>query len=292
MWIVLTLAAAGFQIARTSEQHRLKDRLTVAEAGYVRFVYALPIALLFTTTWMLGPGTFTVPGALFWVSVGLGGCAQILATMALLRSFRLRDFAVGTLYAKTEVLFVGAGTAIFLSEPLAWIGWVGIVICLAGVMALMMGGRPAASALRFDPAALFGVLAAAGFAGAALGIRSASLSVDGTTAERAMTTLTAMLAIQTVVQGAALVVSSTSSVRAVQRAWRQSIGVAVLSLAGSAGWALAITLENAAKVRTLGQIEIIFAFAIGVIVHHETHTRREYAASVVTALGMLLIILA
>ena len=264
----------------------------MAEAGYVRFVYALPIALLFTICWMLGPGTFTTPGVRFWVSVGLGGCAQILATMALLRSFRLRDFAVGTLYAKTEVLFVGAGTAIFLSEPLAWIGWVGIVICLAGVMALVTGGAPTVSTLRLDPAALFGVLAAIGFAGAALGIRSASLSLDGSTAERAMTTLTAMLAIQTVVQGAALALSSTSSIGAVRRAWRQSIGVAVLSLAGSAGWALAITLENAAKVRTLGQIEIIFAFAIGIVVHHEVHTRREYAASVVTGVGMLLIIAA
>ena len=291
MWIVLTLAAAGFQIARTSEQHRLKDRLTVAEAGYVRFVYALPIALVGTTGWMLGPGDFVMPGTRFWVSVVLGGSAQILATMALLRSFRLRDFAVGTLYAKTEVLFVGAGTALFLGEPLGWTGWVGIVICMAGVMALVSGGAPTASKLRLDPAALFGVLAAIGFAGAALGIRSASLNVSGSTAERAMTTLTAMLVVQTVLQGAALVLSPTSSIAAVGRAWRQSIGVAVLSLAGSAGWALAITLENAAKVRTLGQIEIIFAFAIGTLVHHEAHTRREYLASVVTGAGMFLIII-
>lgn len=290
VWIMLTLAAAAFQIARTSEQHRLRSVLGVAEASYVRFVYALPIALTLTTAWMLGPGQLSTPGPRFWVSVLLGGSAQILATMALLQSFRLRDFTVGILYAKSEILFVGIGTALFLGEPLSSLSWLGMAICLVGVLSLATTGGKAAD-YRLDPAAWFGIAAAIGFAGAALGIRSAASSLEGSAVDRAALTLTAMLALQTLLQGAGLASSKTASLRAVRRAWRQSLGVAVLSLAGSAGWALAMTLENAAKVRTLGQIELVFAFVIGIVVHHEVHTKREYVSSGLAVAGIALIVI-
>jgi drug/metabolite transporter (DMT)-like permease len=63
--------------------------------------------------------------------------------------------------------------------------------------------------------------------------------------------------------------------------------VGVLSLCGSACWAIAVTLTNAAKVRTLGQVEIVLAFAISVWVLHEEHTRAEYAASALVLIGVI-----
>ena len=61
----------------------------------------------------------------------------------------------------------------------------------------------------------------------------------------------------------------------------------VLSLCGSAGWAVAVTLTNAAKVRTLGQIEIVIAFAISVFLLHQRHSRAEYAASALVLVGVV-----
>jgi drug/metabolite transporter (DMT)-like permease len=61
----------------------------------------------------------------------------------------------------------------------------------------------------------------------------------------------------------------------------------VLSLAGSAGWALAVTLTNAAKVRTLGQVELIIAFAISAWWLHERHRPAEYAASALVLIGVV-----
>ena len=69
MWIVITLAATIFQIARTSEQHRLREKLEVAKAGYVRFVYAQRLAVAITVGWMLGPGDLPDLGLRFWLSV-------------------------------------------------------------------------------------------------------------------------------------------------------------------------------------------------------------------------------
>ncbi len=293
MWIVVTLAAACFQIARTSEQHRLREVLGVAEAGYVRFVYAFPLAGAFSLLWFGLRSTVPTPGREFWFWVGVAGVLQIVATMSLLHSFRLRDFAVGTIYSKTEVLFVSAASFVFLGESIGWLGWLGALICLAGVASLASRGRIASVlSAGLDPAAWFGMAAALGFGVTAVGIRAASSSLDGSAFDRAILTLTAILGVQTLVQGSAIAGSSTSSLRRVFGAWRRAVNVALLSLLGSAGWALAMTLENAAKVRTLGQVEIVLAFALGVVVHGETHRRGEYLAGAATIAGIVLIVVA
>ena len=62
--------------------------------------------------------------ARFWPIVAGAGAAQILGTLALLRSFDLRDFAIGTVYSKTEVILVAIVAALALGEPLRPLGWV------------------------------------------------------------------------------------------------------------------------------------------------------------------------
>ena len=293
MWIAITLAAACFQIARTSEQHRLRQALNVAEAGYVRFAYAFPVAAALSTLWFVSQGSVPQPTIRFWLWVCLAGTSQIAATMALLHSFRLRDFAVGTIYSKTEVLFVSGASVLLLGESIGWLGWVGAVLCLAGVASLASRGAiRSIVSVGLDPAAWYGMAAALGFALAAVGIRGASSGLDGSAVDRAGLTLTAMLGIQTLLQGVAIVRSPASSLRRVAAAWRPASRVALLSLLGSAAWALALSLENAAKVRTLGQIEIVLAFAIGIAVHGESHDRKEYLAGAATVAGIVLIVVA
>ena len=290
MWIPITLAAATLQILRTERQHRLRELLSVNEAGFVRYAYGLPFALL-ASVMTFGLFGVDLPGIplRFWPIIAGAGLAQILGTLALLRAFDLRDFAIGTVYAKTEVILVAVVSAVALGEPLRPLGWVAALVCMAGVAWLAAPERIGdALAQAGDPAALMGVLAGLGFAIAAAGIRAASLSLaDGSTWARALLTLTVMLAIQTATNAGQLAVSPTGSVRKVAAAWRPAISVGMLSLAGSAGWALAVTLTNAAKVRTLGQVELVLAFAISAIYRGERHSRNEYAASALVLVGVV-----
>ncbi len=289
MWIYITVIATILQIARTSEQHRLKTVLNSTEAGYVRFVYAFPIALLLGSAWMAGPGELPATDTQFWLSAAVASVSQITATIALLKSFRIRNFAVGTMYAKTEILFVGLASTIFLGEAVKLLAWAGGMICLTGVTILLIKSTPL---VRFDSAALYGLFAGAGFALTSVALRGASASLTGTIFDRATVTLTAILGIQTCIQGIYISCSSKTSLVKVAQAWRQALGVAVLSLTGSTAWALAMTLENAAKVRTLGQLEIILAFAFGVAFHREKHSRIEYAASTIALAGIILYVAA
>jgi drug/metabolite transporter (DMT)-like permease len=290
MWIPITLAAATFQILRTSRQHRLRSVLTLNGAGFVRYAYGFPLAAIAAVV-TFGLFSQPVPGipARFWPVIIGAGAAQILGTVALLRAFDLRDFAVGTVYAKSEVILVAVFSAIALGESLAPLGWLAAAVCMFGVgwLAAPTRFRDVLTNAR-DPAALMGVLAGASFAVAAVGIRAASTSLgDAPTWSRALLTLTVMLGVQTAMNAAQLASTNRGELVNVARAWRAALPVGVLSLCGSAGWATAVTMTNAAKVRTLGQVELVMAFAISAWVLHERHSRAEYTASALVLAGVV-----
>jgi drug/metabolite transporter (DMT)-like permease len=290
MWIPITLLAATLQILRTSRQHELRSVLSANAAGFVRYLYGAPfaIAVSVATFGVAGRPVPSIP-ARFWPIVAAAGTAQILATIALLQAFRMRNFALGTVYSKTEVIQVAIVSALVLHEPLRLLGWVGAIVCTLGVAWLAANGslRSLVSGAA-DPAALMGIAAGGAFAIAAVGIRAASKSLgDGPAWDRAMLTLTVMLVIQTVINAGQLAVTDADELRTSLMRWRQAVPVGFFSLAGSAAWALAVTLENAAKVRTLGQVELVIAFAVS---HHrlgERHERREYIASAVVITGIV-----
>ena len=294
MWIPITLAAATFQILRTSRQHVLRRVLSVNGAGFVRYAYGFPLALLVSlvTFGLVGEALPHAPGR-FWLIIAGAGVAQILGTVALLHAFDLRDFAIGTVYAKTEVILVAIVSAVALGEPVLFLGWIAIAVCLTGVAWLAAPDRiRSVLSSASDPAALMGVLAAAGFAIAAVGIRGASNSLgDDPVWNRALFTLTAMLGVQTIINGIQLAFTDAPELGNVARHWRAALPVGVLSLCGSAGWAVAVTLTNAAKVRTLGQIEIVLAFAISAFWLHERHSRAEYTASGLVLVGVVGVVL-
>ena len=290
MWILITLAAATFQILRTSRQHRLRSVLSVNGAGFVRYAYGFPLAMLASIVTFIVVGN-DLPAApwRFWPIIVGAGSAQIIGTLALLRAFDLRDFAIGTVYAKTEVIQVAIVSAVALGEPLEPFGWVAAFVCMAGVAWLAAPNRLRDILGRVgDPAALMGMIAGGCFALAAVGIRGASTSLEGgTTWDRALATLTVMLAIQTAMNASWLMFRDRQELIRVGSAWRAALPVGILSLFGSAGWAVAVTMTNAAKVRTLGQVELVIAFAISARVLHETHSRAEYAASALVLVGVV-----
>jgi drug/metabolite transporter (DMT)-like permease len=292
MWIPITLAAATFQILRTSRQHELRSVLSTAAAGFVRYAYGVPLAVLLSVALFAGLGRDLpeIP-AHFWPQILAGAVSQIIATVALLQAFKLRDFAVGTVYSKSEVLIVAALALVGLGIPLEPFGWVGAVLVTAGVAWLASNGSLISLVKRAgDPAALMGLLAGAGFAGAAIGIGAASRSLTGAPSfDRAVLTLTILLVVQTTINATWFLATDRREIVRTAAAWRPAIWVGVFSLLGSIGWAWAFTLESAAKVRTLGQVELVLAFAIAHITLGERHGRGDYLASATVLAGVVIV---
>ena len=292
MWIPITLAAATFQILRTARQHELRSVLSTAAAGFVRYAYGAPLAILLSVVMFgaLGRDLPDVPSR-FWPIIAAGGVAQIVGTVALLQSFKLRDFAVGTVYSKTEVLIVAVLGLFGLDELLSPAGWAGAVLVTIGVVWLASRGSLLGLLRRAgDPAALMGLLAAAGFAVAAVGIGEASRSLGGAPSfDRAVFTLTVLLVFQTVLNGTWFLAREPGEIVRTFEAWRPAMWVGVFSLLGSIGWAWGFTLESAAKVRTLGQVELVIAFTLAHVTLGERHTRADYAASGLVLAGVVLV---
>jgi len=292
MWITVTLIAAGLQTARTALQHRLRALLSVSGAGFVRYLYGAPLsALAVLVAWRSGVGWPHI-AARFWPTILGGGVAQILGTVCLIHAFDARDFAVGTVFAKTEVVQIALLSWVLLGEPLRWGGWVGALVCMVGVVVLATKGQRLTWAAARQPAALYGLAAGGLFGLASIGIRGATKALDGgPIVMRAIVTLAVMNTMQTIVHGGYLAAREREQLRLTFIHWRSSAVVGVLSVCGSAGWALALALENAAKVRTLGQVELLFTFAISRWWLKDRHTRGELAASGLVALGVLTVVL-
>ncbi|MGA0325258.1 MAG: EamA/RhaT family transporter, partial [Ilumatobacteraceae bacterium] len=128
MWIVVTFLATIFQTLRTAAQARLRPDLSVNAASYVRYILGAPlsIAACMLAVWWSADGMPTIP-VRFWFIVTAAGIAQIVGTIALLTAFDRRDFAIGTVYSKTEVIQVAVFSTVIVGEPLQLWGWVSVI---------------------------------------------------------------------------------------------------------------------------------------------------------------------
>lgn len=293
MWIVATCVGAVFQTARTALQQRLRALLSVSGAGFVRYLYGAPLSLgAVIIALAAGAEAPTIP-ARFWPIVAGAGLAQILGTICLIRAFDARDYAIGTVYSKTEVIQVAVFSAILLGESLSLIGWAGVALCMLGIVALAMNGRRMHWRSLRDRAARFGLLAGGLLGLAAIGVRAATSALgDGPAVMRAIIALAAMNSIQILIHGAYLARRERGQLRLAVTTWRSSAVVGVLSVCGSACWALAFALQNAARVRVLGQIELVFTFVVARVWLGERHRRDEIAATSLVVAGIIAVMIA
>lgn len=296
LWIPITIAAALCQNIRTTMQQKIRGLLSVDGANFVRYLYGAPLALaaLAFLVWGTGRSVPTITLA-FLGLVTIAGVAQIVATSLMIHSFSLRNFTVGTVYSKTETVFVALFATYIAGEPLAFGSWIGIFVCLGGVAILSVRGK--LSDIRgvladlTHKGAVYGILSGAVFAIAAGTIREASkLLPEGDFLIRGITVLACMNTIQVVLMALYLARRDRPQLGKVWHNWRSSIWVGIFSVLGSAGWALAVTLENAALVRAVGQIELVFTFISSRLVLKERPSLGEWVGSILVVGGVVLIL--
>ena len=83
IWIPITVAAAGFQTARTALQHRLRALLSVSGAGFVRYLWGAPLAFAAVVSGWLGGAEMPSAAMRFWPTIAAAGLGQILGTITL-----------------------------------------------------------------------------------------------------------------------------------------------------------------------------------------------------------------
>jgi drug/metabolite transporter (DMT)-like permease len=228
---------------------------------------------------------------------------QIIATSALVAAVSGSHFAVGTALSKTEAVQAALLGLIILGDAVSGLALTGIAVSLVGVF-FLSGSIRTRDFLKGDASVWYGVLAGTAFALCSVCFRGASLalSIDADTgtqmsgvpalglAERAGFTLAVTLTLQTLLMGVYLVLREPAQIRKVINSWPIAVWVGLIGSVSSICWFTAMTLQNAAIVRALGQVELMFTLVTSVFFLRERIRIREMLGMLLLVLGILLLI--
>jgi drug/metabolite transporter (DMT)-like permease len=114
---------------------------------------------------------------------------------------------------------------------------------------------------------------------------------DGDVFYRAIFTLACVTAFQTIAMAGWLVWRERGEITKVLRVWRVAGLVGLTSMAGSICWFTAFTMQNAAYVNAVGQIELLFSLIIGAFVFGEKVTAREWQGLLLLTGSIVMLVL-
>jgi drug/metabolite transporter (DMT)-like permease len=295
LWIPITLWAAAAQTLRNAAQRHLIRELGTLGSTLVRFLYGLPFAVAWVAAVQALRGEpLPLPPAGFHAWVALGAVSQIAATAFLLRVMQERNFALGVAYSKTELVQIAIFGLVALGDPVSAATAFAVACGTLGVLALSPADK--ARPLRAlatgwtTRSALMGLASGAGFALSVTAFRGAALALEGASflVAAAMTLAIAQL-LQTLALGGWLAWRDPAVVRATLRLWRPSLFAGFMGAAASAGWFTAFAIESAARVRTLGLVELLFAYAVSRRVFRERLTPLELSGFALLAVGLVVV---
>ena len=302
LWIPITIFAAFCQNLRSAVQKHLKGVLSNTGATFSRFGYGFPFLVVYVLALHYGAGMeWPEPNAAFVIYGLVGGVTQIGATFCLVWLFSFRDFAVGTTYSKTETVQAALFGLVILGDGVDLAGAVAIFVSLIGVMLL----STAKSELDWrrlwlgwtEKTALIGIFSGTLFGISAVTFRAASLSLGDPDSGggpgflmQAGFTLAFVILAQTVGMALWMAWREPGQLGAVLRSWRWASLAGLAGAVSSIGWFTAMTLQNVAYVRALGQIELVFTFAAGLFIFKERSTRLEIAGILLVVTGILILV--
>ena len=290
LWIIFTLLAVIMQSVRTAAQKQITREISVQSATLVRFLFGIKFAALyfFLTIWIFQPINFEL-NIKFIFSGALASVSQVLATVFLIKALTLKNFAVGTALAKTEALLTAVLGSIFFSAYLNPMGYLSILFGVCGLL-IASNWNVTFKDLSDNQSIRYGLGAGLGFALASLWIRDASLSLEIPRIVSAAAVLLYMVILQSLICLVWISVKEPEQFMLIKKNLKSSLFIGFTGVLGSIGWFTAMSLQNAALVKTLGQIEFIASLLITYLYFNEKISTREYLGIAFIALSLLLLI--
>ncbi|MEX2482436.1 MAG: EamA family transporter [Gammaproteobacteria bacterium] len=299
IWIPISVFAALMQAVRTAAQKSLNQHLSTLGTTYVRALFGLPFMALYlgAVLWQGGGGVPDMNAVFLGYTIA-GSLAQVIATALLIYMFRLRNFAVGTMLTKADILLTALVGVLFFSETLSPWGWSALLVVFSGVLVMLLGrlgpyARAAAdeglAMLLFGRATQVALACALFFTFSFLFFREATLRIGpGNFVWRGAWTVALSLLLQTLLLGSWLWARQPGVFRQFGQHRALVWFIGFTSALGSIGWFTAFAMQNASYVRAVGQIEAVFTVAIAWLYFKEHITRLELGGIVLTVIGVLM----
>ena len=295
LWVIITILAAFSQNLRSTFQKKLQSDLSDIGATNVRFLFGLPFAIIyFLFLHNSYEVTLTSIPNKFILFALIGGVSQIIATFLLLKIFNYKNFAVGTTYSKTEPIQALFFSILILGETTSYMGVIGIIIGIFGVIFISYKSNKLSYDNKPDSktSIYLGLLSGALFGIAAVMFRGASLSLnlDNLLYSSGLTLLVALF-IQTTLLGIYLLITDKNQILLSFDNLKDCTIVGFFGALASMCWFYAMSIQNVAYVRALGQIELVFTILMTLIYFKEKISFREIIGICFILIGITVIIL-
>ncbi len=263
-WIVVTIIAAFFQNLRSSFQKKINKDVSTIASTYVRFSFALPLALIlffiYFRDYSVLAEVINQPG--FLIDVTMASIFQVIFTFVLLYLFKFSNFVVGTSLSKTEVVQVAIFEYLILNEKLSKLGISGIVISTLGVIILSIKDLKLFLQNIFSKTTLIGLISGLFLALSIVYFRSAALSLENFNSnfEKVISTLLFGLLIPTIILTIYLLLFEKKELKKLYDDKYDCMLIGIAGFLASLSWFYAFTLIQASFVRAVGQIELLFSY--------------------------------
>ena len=279
---------------RLGLQKHLNNKLSVEVVTWVRYSFGLPVALIYLLA--LRYFFFEIPSIniSFLLYCILGSVTQISGTILLVNLFKHRNFAIGVAYSKTEAVQTAFIGIILFGEIISLIGIFAILFGVIGMLIISIEEKEARLSCSMtgknNKSALIGIGSGFSFALSGLFIRNASLALGGNNPMmQASLTLATMVVMQFAVLGLWIVIKNKKDFPPIISNWKISALIGFTSVLGSIGLFSALVLAEAAYVKTVTQIGVVFSIMITHKCFKEKINKQEIVGIVVLigSIGLL-----
>lgn len=293
-WIFLTISATILQTFRNIEQKNLGKKLDALSASWSRFILPLPLAIICLFL------TIDDVNLKFLQCVMICSVFQILGNVMMIKTLQSKNFSIGIAFMKTEALQAVVVGGIIFSQTVSNISIMAIIIASVGVLLI--------SNLKFSNSSkiltnlkssstLYGLFGGFCFSitGFNIKIATTNLSAFGYNKINAgIITLMWIIFLQNILFALVksfqkrLIVDFKKIVNIENK--KSFLKASFYSFFGSIAWFCAYSFGEVILVKTLGQIELVFALLVSHFMFKERHNFKEIIGIFLILLGILVVI--
>ena len=293
-WIVTSVLGAFFQNARSSIQKKLNTEMSLMASTYVRFAFSLPILFVVFFIYFGNFNYFiiSVQNSNFITYVILASILQISFTLLFLYLLKFTNFLVGTALSKTEVIQIAFFEFIILKDYLNFYALLGIMISTIGVIIFSTKDLKNIINSFFSKSTVVGLLCGTLLALSVVFYRGSMEFLEFTNKnfDRALLTLFAATIIQTSLITFYLLLFEISEFKKIKSNIKLSSLAGFFGFSATISWFYSFSLVQAALVRAVGQIELLFSYISSRFMFKEKIRYIEIFGIIIFIFGLILVI--
>ena len=293
-WIVTSVMGAFFQNARSSIQKKLNTEMSLMASTYVRFAFSLPILFVVFFIYFGNFNYFiiSVQNSNFITYVILASVLQISFTLLFLYLLKFTNFLIGTALSKTEVIQIAFFEFIILKDYLNFYALLGIMISTIGVIIFSTKDLKNIINGFFSKSTVVGLLCGTLLALSVVFYRGSMEFLEFTNKnfDRALLTLFAATIIQTTLITFYLLLFEITEFKKIKSNIKLSSLAGFFGFSATISWFYSFSLVQAALVRAVGQIELLFSYVSSRFMFKEKIRYIEIFGIIIFIFGLILVI--